>query len=62
SEYGIQSSTYVQAENQKLHYGDINSVVKVKADETPKLKYCSYCGEPLLNELAKFCAHCGSKV
>ncbi len=62
SEYGIQSSTYVQAENQKLHYSDSNSTLKVKADETSKLKYCSYCGEPLLNELAKFCAHCGSKV
>jgi len=62
SELGAQSLTYVQAENQKTHYNDINSDIKVKANETSKLKYCSYCGEPLLNELAKFCAHCGSKV
>jgi hypothetical protein len=62
SELGVQASTYVQAENKKTQYNDINSDIKVKANETSKLKYCSYCGEPLLNELAKFCAHCGSKV
>ena len=62
SEYSVQSATYVQSENQKRHYSDINSDIKVKTNETSKLNYCSYCGELLLNELAKFCAHCGSKV
>jgi hypothetical protein len=58
----VQSSTYVQAENQKPQISDVNSDIKVNANEISKLKYCSYCGETLLNELAKFCAHCGSKV
>ena len=62
SEHGIQNSTYVQAENHKPDNSHTNSDIKVKANETSKLKYCSYCGETLLNEFAKFCAHCGSKV
>ena len=58
----VQSSTYRQAENQKPHKSNINSDIKVKANETSKLKYCPYCNEQLQNELAKFCAHCGSEV
>jgi len=58
----VQSSTFVQAENQKPHNNDINSDIEVKANGTSKPKYCSYCNEPLLNELAKFCPHCGSRV
>jgi len=58
----VQSATYVQTKNQKPQISNVNSDIKVNANETSKLKYCSYCGEPLLNELAKFCAHCGSKV
>jgi len=58
----VQSSTYVQVEHQKMHHSDSNSDIKVKADETLNRKYCSYCGEPQLNELAKFCPHCGTKV
>lgn len=57
----VQSSSYVQVENQKPHNSDISSDIKANVDETSKLKFCSYCNEPLLNELAKFCAHCGSK-
>lgn len=56
----LQSSTHLQAE--KPYKSDINSDLKVKANETSKPKYCPYCNEPLLNELAKFCAHCGSTV
>jgi hypothetical protein len=62
SAINVQSSTYVQAEHQKAHLSDSNSEVKVKADETLNRKYCSYCGEPQLNELAKFCPHCGTRV
>ena len=62
SEFGSHSSTNVQAEKQKPHNSDINSGIEVRVNGTSKHKYCSYCGEPLLNELAKFCAHCGSKV
>jgi len=62
SNKSVQSSSYVQAENQNLHNCDINSDIKVNADETSKLKFCSYCNEPLLNEFAKFCPHCGSRV
>ena len=58
----VQSLAYVQTENQKPQISDVNSDIKVNANEISKLKYCSYCGETLLNELAKFCAHCGSKV
>ena len=52
-----QSSTHLQAEK-----GDINGDIKVKVNESSKTKYCPYCNERLLNELAKFCAHCGSTV
>jgi len=62
SELSAQSSKLVQTENQKTYNSDINSDIKVKADETLNRKYCSYCGEPQLNELAKFCPHCGTKV
>jgi len=62
SEFGIQSPNYVQAKHQKTYKSNINADTTVKASETSKIKYCSYCGEPLLNERAKFCAHCGSKV
>ena len=62
SDINVQSSTYVQDEHQKTHLSDSNSEVKVKADETLNRKYCSYCGEPQLNELAKFCPHCGTRV
>ena len=62
SNKSVQSSTYVQVENQKTHHSNSNSDIKVKADETSNNKYCSYCGEPQLNELAKFCPHCGSRV
>ena len=58
----FQSSTYPQAKNQKPQKSDINSDIKVKANESSKPRYCPYCNEPLLNELAKFCAHCGSTV
>jgi len=58
----IQPSPYFQAENQKAHHSNFNADKKVKVDETSKHKHCPFCGEPLLNELAKFCAHCGSKV
>jgi len=62
SEFSVQSSTHVQTEHQKTHLSDSNSDIKVKAEETSKHKYCSYCGEPQLNELAKFCPHCGTRV
>ena len=62
SDKSVQSSTYIQAEHQKTHHSDVNRDIKVKADETSNRKYCSYCGEPQLNELAKFCPHCGTKV
>ena len=62
SNNSAQSSTYVQAENQKTRHSDINAEVKAKTDDTSNNKYCSYCGEPQLNELAKFCPHCGSRV
>jgi len=62
SDKSVQSSTYVQVVNQKTLHSDTSSDVKVKADETSNLKNCRYCGEPLLNELAKFCPHCGSRV
>ena len=62
SDINVQSSTYVQDEHQKTHLSDSNSEIKVKADETLNRKYCSYCGEPQLNELAKFCPHCGTRV
>ena len=61
SELGALSSTYAQAEHQKTLHSDSNSDIKVKASETSNHKYCSYCGEPQLNELAKFCPHCGSR-
>ena len=62
SNKSVQSSTYIQAEHQKAHHSDGNSDIKVKTNETSNQKYCSYCGEPQLNELAKFCPHCGSRV
>ena len=62
SNTNIQSSTYFQAENQKTPHSDIQAEIKVKADETSIHKHCSFCGEPVLNERAKFCPHCGSKV
>ena len=62
SELSAQSSKLVQTDNQKTYNSDINSDIKVKANGTSKLKYCSYCGEPQLNELAKFCPHCGTRV
>jgi len=62
SNKSIQSSTYFQAENQKTPHSDIQADKKVKADETSIHKQCSFYGEPLLNERAKFCPHCGSKV
>ena len=63
SDSNVQSSTYIQAEHQKTPLqSDSNSNIKIKADEASNRKYCSYCGEPQLNELAKFCPHCGSRV
>jgi len=58
----VQASTHLQTENQIQHKSDINSDIKVEANEISKPKYCSYCNEPLLNESAKFCAHCGSTI
>ncbi len=58
----IQSSTNLQVVNKKSHISDINAATNVKAEETSKNKYCSFCGEQILNENAKFCPHCGSKA
>ncbi|MFX0076781.1 MAG: hypothetical protein ACFE96_15160 [Candidatus Hermodarchaeota archaeon] len=38
---------------------DINSL---DVDKESKQRFCSFCGEPLSNKEAKFCAHCGTNV
>ena len=62
SNSNLQSSSYSQIESQKTEFSDSKTETKVEAKETSNLNYCSFCGEPQLNEIAKFCPHCGTKA
>ena len=52
----IRNGTHLNEES------DINDIDSIEAEKISKQRFCSFCGEPLHNREAKFCAHCGSKV
>ena len=58
----VQSTNQNQTITQLEQESDINAGDHVKDNKTQQLKFCSFCGEALLNRNAKFCAHCGTKV
>ena len=68
SQIAVNSTNSAQTSNQISNgtplkdESDINYVNSTKVDKTSKQKFCSFCGEPLHNPEAQFCAHCGSKV
>jgi hypothetical protein len=59
---GVQTSNQILT-NTQLRQANNNAVVDSKEDfMDPLQKYCSFCGERIINKEAQFCAHCGSKV
>ena len=59
----VQSSNRIQSNTRSGQKSDINAIDSMEEDNnTLKQNFCSFCGEPLLNKNAKFCAHCGIKV
>ena len=58
----VQSSTEIK---NITHLGQESQTNVVNSENENKVlhqKFCSYCGEPLLNKKAEYCAHCGTKV
>ena len=68
SQIALGSTSNVQSSNQSQiitaleQENDINAGDHVEDNKTQQLKFCSFCGEALLNKNAMFCAHCGTKV
>jgi len=58
----VQSSNQTQTNARSEHQSDVSAVDPVKDNTPPHQNFCSFCGEPLLNKEAKFCAHCGTNV
>jgi len=57
-----QSSTQSQTITRLEQKSDFNAEDYLDDNKTQQLKFCSFCGEALLNKDAMFCAHCGTKV
>lgn len=68
SQIALGSTSNAQSSNQSQtithldQKSNINAGNHLEDNKTQQLKYCSFCGEALLNRNAMFCAHCGTKV
>ncbi len=58
----VQSSNQIQPNTRLGQKSEINAINSMENNNTLQQNFCSFCGEPLLNKKAKFCAHCGTKV
>ena len=67
SQIGLGSISNAQSSNQSQtithleQKSDFNADDHLEDNKTHQLKFCSFCGEALLNKNARFCAHCGTK-
>ena len=57
----VESLNQIQTNTRLEQNSEFNFVDSVEDSETLQQDCCSFCGEPLHNKKAKFCAHCGSK-
>lgn len=58
----VQTSNQIPINSQLKRESEKGIFDSIEVNKTLKQKFCSFCGEPLHNREAKFCAHCGSKV
>ncbi|NVM17869.1 MAG: hypothetical protein HWN80_09140 [Candidatus Lokiarchaeota archaeon] len=62
STISAQSSNQIQTNTPLGYESDNNADDSMVNNKTLQQNFCSFCGEPLLNKEAKFCAHCGTNV
>ena len=58
----VQSSNQIKNITGLGQESDTDVVNSGKENKVLHQNFCSFCGEPLLNKEAEFCAHCGTKV